>query len=188
MKAVQLHAFGGPEVLHIGEVSTPQAGPKELLVRVQATAVNRADTLQRKGKYPAPPGESSILGLEMAGEVAAVGQEVSRWKVGDQVCGLLGGGGHAEFAVIHEEMALPIPKGLDAVSAAAIPEVFLTAFQALHWLANLQAGERVLIHAGASGVGTAAIQLAKEMKAAEVFVTASAPKHALCLKLGADRA
>jgi tumor protein p53-inducible protein 3 len=187
MKAVLIKAFGGPEQLYLGEWEAPRPGPKEILVRVRATAVNRADTLQRQGKYPVPPDASPILGLEMAGEVAEVGAEVSRWQVGDQVCGLLGGGGHAEYALIHEELALLLPEGMAYTQATAIPEVFLTAFQALVWLAELQPGERVLIHAGASGVGTAAIQIAKE-KGAEVIVTASAPKHALCLDLGANLA
>jgi len=187
MKAVLIKAFGGPEQLYLGEWETPHPGPKEILVRVRATAVNRADTLQRQGKYPVPPDASPILGLEMAGDVAEVGAGVSRWQVGDRVCGLLGGGGHAEYALIHEELALPLPEGMTYNQATAIPEVFLTAFQALVWLAELQPGERVLIHAGASGVGTAAIQIAKE-KGAEVIVTASAPKHALCLRLGANLA
>lgn len=187
MKAVLIKASGGPEQLYLGEWETPRPGPKEILVRVRATAVNRADTLQRQGKYPVPPDASPILGLEMAGEVAKLGAKVSRWQVGDQVCGLLGGGGHAECALIHEELALPLPAGMTYSQATAIPEVFLTAFQALVWLAELQPGERVLIHAGASGVGTAAIQIARE-KGAEVLVTASAPKHALCHELGANLA
>jgi putative PIG3 family NAD(P)H quinone oxidoreductase len=187
MKAILIKSPGGPEQLYVGEYETPQPGPTEILVRVVATAVNRADTLQRQGKYPVPAGSSPILGLEMAGEVVAIGSEVSRWQPGDQVCGLLGGGGHAEYAAIHQDLALPLPAGMDYVQAAAIPEVFLTAYQALIWLGALQPGERVLIHAGASGVGTAAIQIARE-QGAEVFVTASAGKHALCLDLGASMA
>ena len=185
MRAVLINTPGGPEQLYLGEVAPPQPGPADLLVRVAATAVNRADTLQRQGKYPVPPGESDILGLEIAGEVAAVGAEVSRWQVGDRVCGLLGGGGHAEYVCMHQDLALPLPGEMSYAEAAAIPEVFLTAFQALIWLGELQPGERVLIHAGASGVGTAAIQIARE-KGAEVLVTASQPKHALCLDLGAS--
>lgn len=184
MKAVQVKAFGGPEQLYIGEWEKPQPGPEEILVQVEATAVNRADTLQRRGKYPPPEGESPILGLEMAGTVVERGAQAHRWEVGDRVCGLLGGGGYAEFAAIPERLALPVPAGLDAVQAAALPEVFLTAFQALRWLARLQEGETILIHAGASGVGTAAIQLAKVMGAVPI-VTASAGKHELCRELGA---
>jgi putative PIG3 family NAD(P)H quinone oxidoreductase len=187
MKAIQVKASGGPEQLYLGEYETPAPAENEILVKVEATALNRADTLQRMGKYPPPEGDSPIMGLEMAGEVVAVGDAVIHWKVGDKVCGLLGGGGYAEYAVIPERLALPWPEGLDAVQAAAIPEVFLTAFQALRWLAQLHEGERVLIHAGASGVGTAAIQLAKVMGAHPV-VTASAGKHALCTELGAELA
>lgn len=184
MKAIQVKAFGGPEQLYLGEYDTPEPTENEVLVKVEATALNRADTLQRMGKYPPPEGDSPILGLEMAGTVVEVGKAVLHWKVGDKVCGLLGGGGYAEYAVIPERMALPWPEGFDAVQAAAVPEVFLTAFQALRWLARLQEGERVLIHAGASGVGTAAIQLAKVMGAHPV-ATASFGKHSLCKELGA---
>ncbi len=187
MKAILFDQPGGPEVLYIGEATRPELQAQHVLVKVAATALNRADTLQRQGKYPAPPGESPILGLEMAGTVVALGEGVSRWKAGDRVCGLLGGGGYAEYALIHEGLALPIPADWTFEQAAAMPEVFLTAFQALVFLAKLQAGERLLIHAGASGVGTAAIQIAREM-GAEVFVTASAAKHQICLDLGAKAA
>ncbi|MCI5082925.1 MAG: NAD(P)H-quinone oxidoreductase [Saprospiraceae bacterium] len=187
MKAVQIKEFGGPEQLFIGDWDDPKVGPHDLLVMVKATALNRADTLQRMGKYPPPKGDSPIMGLEMAGEVVAVGEAVSRWKVGDQVCSLLGGGGYAELAVVHEDLAMPIPEGLQYEEAAAIPEVFLTAYQALIWLAKLEKDERILIHAGASGVGTAAIQLARQQGAIPI-VTASAPKHELCLQLGAEKA
>ena len=186
MKAVIIKEFGGPEQLAIGSWPTPEAGPHDLLVRVHASALNRADTLQRQGKYPPPPGASPILGLEMAGEVVQVGSEVKRYKVGDRVCGLLGGGGYAEYVVIHEEIALPIPAGMDYQQAAAIPEVFLTAFQAIQWIGKLQAGERVLVHAAASGVGTAALQLARVI-GAESLATASAGKHEICRELGAAK-
>ncbi|MFN7119197.1 MAG: NAD(P)H-quinone oxidoreductase [Saprospiraceae bacterium] len=187
MRAVLLKKFGSADNLYISTYPPPPLGEQEILVKVHATALNRADLLQREGKYPAPPGESEILGLEMAGEIVEVGSNVTKWQAGDRVCGLLGGGGYAELAVIHEDLALPIPAALSFEQAAAIPEVFLTAFQALHWLAKLQAQESVLIHAGASGVGTAAIQLAKQAKAS-VLVTASAGKHDFCLQLGADYA
>ena len=188
MKAILINQPGGADQLQLGEYETPAPQARELLVKVAATAVNRADILQREGKYPPPPGVSPILGLEMSGEVVEVGREVTRWSVGDSVFGLLPGGGYAEYAVIHEHMALPVPRGLPLTEATAIPEVFLTAYQALHWLGKLQAGERVLIHAGASGVGTAAIQLAKAMQAGDIIVTASATKHAACLQLGAHYA
>ncbi|MEM8909218.1 MAG: NAD(P)H-quinone oxidoreductase, partial [Bacteroidota bacterium] len=187
MKAILMRNFGDPDQLYLGTYDQPQIGPNEALVKVKATALNRADTLQRKGKYPPPAGASPILGLEMAGEVVQIGSEVSRWQKGDRVCALLSGGGYAEYVAVHEALMLPLPVNWNWVEGAAIPEVYLTAFQALNWLAQLQAGERVLIHAGASGVGTAAIQLARAM-GAEVGVTASGGKHALCLSLGASYA
>ena len=186
MKAVIIQQAGGPEQLRIGEWPRPTPGPEEVLVKVHATAINRADTLQRKGFYPPPPGASPILGLEMSGEVVECGRNCSRIQVGQRVCGLLAGGGHAEYVVIHESLAIPIPDTMSFTEAAAIPEVFLTAFQALHPLGRFQAGEQILIHAGASGVGTAAIQLAKEMGASSILITASAAKHDLCRSLGAD--
>ncbi len=185
MRAVLLRASGGPEVLYLGEYPTPTPGPGELLVRVQAASVNRADILQREGKYPPPPGANPILGLDIAGTVAALGPGVTHWQVGDRVFGLLEGGGYAEYAVLPAGMAMPIPENLSFEEAAAIPEVFLTAYQALVWLGELQAGEQVLIHAGASGVGTAAIQLARRL-GAKVHVTASAAKHEACRALGAE--
>ncbi len=188
MEAILITSPGGAEQLHIGIWETPVPQPHEILVKVAATAVNRADILQREGKYPPPQGASPILGLEMSGEVVATGSAVRKWKQGDLVFGLLPGGGYAEFAVIHEDMALPVPEHFSLTEAAAIPEVFLTAYQALQWLAHLQSGEQVLIHAGASGVGTAAIQLARQLEASQIIVTASASKHQICLDLGADQA
>lgn len=187
MKAILIKNFGAPENLELGEFDTPQPTENQVLIKVHATALNRADLMQREGKYPPPPGESPILGLEIAGEIVSAGAAVTKWQVGDRVCGLLGGGGYAEYAVLHEEMALPIPDHLSYEAAAAIPEAFLTAFQALVWLAKLQKGESVLIHAGASGVGTAAIQLAKQFES-PIYVTASAAKHEFCLQLGATHA
>lgn len=184
MQAVLVQSPGGPEQLQIGTWKKPVPTTRQLLIRVEATALNRADTLQRAGKYPPPLGASPILGLELAGTVVALGQEASKFNIGDAVFGLLPGGGYAQYAVIHEDMAIPLPEGMPMEQAAAIPEVFLTAFQALQWLARLQTGETILIHAGASGVGTAAIQLASEM-GGQVLVTASATKHHLCLELGA---
>lgn len=186
MQAILFDTFGAPDVLHIGNCPAPSMGLHDLLVDVRATALNRADLLQRQGKYMPPPGESSILGLEMSGYVSAVGPEVEGWTVGDRVCALLTGGGYAQQVVVPAEMALRLPPSMSFTEGAAIPESFLTAYQALHLLADLQAGERVLIHAGASGLGTAAIQLARLAGAAEVFVTASAGKHDCCRALGAD--
>jgi len=187
MKAVLLKDFGGPEQMYIGERDIPSPDDDEILIKVEATALNRADTLQRMGKYPPPKGDSDIMGLEVAGTVLKAGSSVSKWKPGDKVCGLLGGGGYATHAVINEQMALPVPEGLSVTEAAAIPEVFLTAFQAIRWIANLKESEQILIHAGASGVGTAAIQLAKAMGAIP-YVTASAGKHDICKSLGAVHA
>lgn len=186
MKAILVKQPGGPEQLILGEFEKPSPKPDELLVKVHATALNRADTLQRQGKYPPPAGASSILGLEIAGVVEEVGTDCTKYKKGDKVLGLLPGGGYAEYAVIDEAMAMPIPDNLSFEEAAAIPEVFLTAWQALVWLGKLQPNERVLIHAGASGVGTAAIQLAREL-GAEVLVTASEGKLHICKELGAHK-
>lgn len=186
MLAVTNNVFGGPEVLSLSSVPDPIPADQEILVEVYATALNRADLLQRQGKYPPPSGASTILGLEMAGVVVKTGKHVQKWQPGDAVFGLLPGGGYATLAVIHQDMAMKIPHGLSMMEAAAIPEVFLTAYQALFLLAQIQNKEKVLIHAGASGVGTAAIQLAKT-KQAKVLVTASAPKHHICLSLGTDQ-
>lgn len=185
MKAILVNKPGGIEELQIGELATPEPREQEVLVRVRAAALNRADILQRKGYYPPPPGASDILGLEFAGEIVALGANCHRLSIGDRVCGLLAGGGYAQYAAIHEQMAMPIPENANDAEAAAIPEAFLTAFHALFLLGNLQTGQRVLIHAGASGVGTASIQLAREI-GAEIFVTASREKKLLaCKRLGA---
>lgn len=185
MKAVLVSTEGDPEHLTIGEYPTPEPGADELLVKVHAAALNRADTLQRRGHYPPPEGASEILGLDIAGTIEAMGPGCVNWNEGDRVFGLVPGGGYAEYAVIHKEMAMAVPPGLSLTEAAAIPEVFLTAYQALHWLGQLQAGHHVLIHAGASGVGTAAIQLVRAAEA-HPYVTASAPKHDVCRELGAE--
>jgi tumor protein p53-inducible protein 3 len=185
MKAILFDQPGGPEVLRYGDAPDPQPGPDELLVRVRATACNRADLLQRRGAYPPPPGASPILGLELAGEVV---QPAGSWHAGDRVMAVVSGGGYAELAVVPAGMAMPIPMGLSFEQAAAIPEAFLTAYLNLFTLGGLAAGERVLIHAGASGVGTAAIQLARAA-GARVFTTAgSNEKLARCRELGADEA
>lgn len=187
MRAVLVSEEGDPEHLTIGEVPTPAPGPDEVRVRVHATALNRADTFQRRGHYPPPEGASAILGLEMAGVVEETGPGVIDWHEGDRVFSLLAGGGYAEQVVVHKDLLMAVPPGLSMREAAAVPEVFLTAYQALHWLGAVQSGHEVLIHAGASGVGTAAIQLAKEA-GAHSYVTASAPKHDLCRDLGAEAA
>ncbi|BCJ87236.1 NAD(P)H-quinone oxidoreductase [Effusibacillus dendaii] len=185
MKAVLMNGFGDSDVLYIGEHPDPIMGEQDLLVRVRATALNRADLLQRRGLYPPPPGASEILGLEMAGEVVSVGAAVTGWKPGDRVCALLPGGGYAELVSIPADMAIRLPDSFSFEQGAAIPEVFLTAYLNLFWLGGLQPGQKVLVHAGASGVGTAAIQLIREAGAVSI-VTAGAPeKLQRCFELGA---
>jgi len=184
MKAVLIKADGSGD-LTWGDAPSPTLGARDALVDVHATAVNRADLLQRRGFYPPPPGESDVLGLEAAGVVAAVGSAVTRVRVGDRVCCLLAGGGYAEQVAAHEAMLLPIPADLDFAQAAAIPEAFYTAFVNLVLEAGMAEGERVLIHAGASGVGTAAIQLARARGAIAIVTAGSDDKIARCVALGA---
>jgi putative PIG3 family NAD(P)H quinone oxidoreductase len=171
MKAVTIAEFGGPEVLTVTEVPDPTLSEGQVLVDVYATALNRADLLQRRGKYPPPPGESEILGLECAGVVSACGAGVNSVKVGDRVMALLAGGGYAERVAMDARMAIPIPDSLSFVEAAAIPEAFLTAREALFVLGDLKPQENVLIHAAAGGVGSAAVQLARA-NGSTVFGTA----------------
>ena len=181
MKAITFAGYGGPDVLRLDDVPEP-----DLLVRVRASALNRADTMQRRGHYPPPPGESDILGLELAGEVEAVGASVSGFKPGDRVFGLVGGGGYAEKACLDHRMAMSIPPGWDFVKAAAVPEVFFTANETLFTLGRLEAGETVLIHAGASGVGTAGIQMARQVGARVLVTAGSEEKVARTEALGAS--
>jgi putative PIG3 family NAD(P)H quinone oxidoreductase len=192
MRAVVLDGHGGPEVLRPADVPPPTMGPDDLLVDVHYAALNRADVVQRMGGYPDPrrkPGDTSpeIPGMEYAGRVAAVGDRVTGWSVGDAVMGIEGGGCYAEQVVTHHRLALPVPPGLDLADAAAVPEVFITAWDALVVQGGLTSGRWALIHAGASGVGTAGIQIAKAI-GASVAVTCSAGKMAACEELGADLA
>ncbi|WP_047150337.1 NAD(P)H-quinone oxidoreductase [Aneurinibacillus tyrosinisolvens] len=174
--------------LYLGETENPAVSEDELLVKVKATALNRADLLQKRGLYPPPSGASPILGLEMAGVVEKVGSNVEGWKAGDRVCALLPGGGYAEYAAIPAGMAIRIPEGFSFEEAAAIPEVFLTAYLNLFLLGGLKPGYTVLIHAGASGVGTAAIQLVREAGSAAIVTAGSEEKRETCLALGASKA
>jgi putative PIG3 family NAD(P)H quinone oxidoreductase len=175
MRAVVITRPGGPEVLEVQEIATPEATADLVMVRVRAAGLNRADLSQRAGHYPAPVGSpAAIPGLEFAGEVEAVGSLVSRWKPGQRVMGITGGGGQAEYILVHEGTLIEIPKNLNYVQAAAIPEVFITAHDALFTQGGLQMGERVLIHAAGSGVGTAAIQLA-HCVSATIFGTSRTP-------------
>jgi len=184
MRAIGFDTPGDPEVLTVREVPRPLPVEKHVRIKVAAAGVNRADTLQRRGKYPPPPGASLIPGLEVSGIIDVVAKGCWKWKPGDRVMGLLSGGGYAEYAIMHEDMVMAVPDTLNLLHAAAIPEVFLTAYQSTVWLAHLQARETILIHAGASGVGTAAIQLALALDAVPI-VTASKEKHDLCNQLGA---
>jgi putative PIG3 family NAD(P)H quinone oxidoreductase len=186
MRAVVLHSYGGPEVLTIEEVAEPVPGPDEVLVEVAATALNRADLLQRMGLYPDPRRvKPEIPGLEFAGTVVDVGARVTMWQVGDRVMGIEAGGAYAERIATHERQLLAVPAGMALAHAAAIPEVFLTAWDALVLQGGLSSGRWALVHAGASGVGTASIQIAKVI-GARIAVTCSAGKADACRELGAD--
>lgn len=182
-----LESYGGPEVLTIREVPDPVPSPEEIEVAVAATALNRADLLQRMGLYPGPKMENEIPGMEFSGVVSAVGASVDRWQVGDEVMGIVGGAAYAERLVIHQRQVMPVPSSIAVADAAAIPEVFLTAFDALVVQGGLTSGRWALVHAGASGVGTAAIQIAKGI-GARIAITASAGKLDRCRLLGADLA
>lgn len=187
MRAVVLESYGGPEVLTIREVPEPVAGPEEVLVEVHSTALNRADLLQRMGFYPGPDMEHEIPGMEFAGTITAIGERVTGRAVGDEVMGIVGGGAYAQQLAVHERQTMMIPTSVGLADAAAIPEVWITAFDALVAQGGLTSGRTALVHAGASGVGTAAIQIAKAM-GARIAVTASAGKVEACRELGADLA
>src|SRR5918997_2526048 len=187
MRALIYEGAGGPEVITIGDVPKPEVGKDHIRVRVHAAGLNRADLIQRRGQYPAPHGwPANIPGLEYAGEVEAVRPGVTRWKVGDRVMGLVGGGGQAEYVVVHQDEALEIPQGLSYEEAATIPEAFLTAYDALVTRGRLSAGERVLIHAVGSGVGTAAAQIAKHLGGTVLGTSRSGDKLAKALVYGLD--
>jgi putative PIG3 family NAD(P)H quinone oxidoreductase len=186
MRAVVLTQFGGPEVLQIVDIPAPKPGPEEVLVQVRATALNRADLLQRRGLYPNPfPDAHDVPGMEFSGTVASVGERVRAWHVGDEVMGIVSGGAYGEQLVVHERQAMRIPAGVSLADAAAIPEVFITAWDAIVVQGGLTSGRWVLVHAAASGVGTAAVQIAKAI-GARVVATCSAGKVAAVRALGAD--
>lgn len=188
MQAITLPSFGGPEVLTLATVPDPVAAPGEVLVDVSATALNRADLLQRQGFYNPPPGASPYPGLECSGVIRALGEGVAGWAVGDQVCALLSGGGYAEQVAVPVGQLLPVPEGLSLVEAAALPEVVCTVWSNVFQLAALQPGERLLVHGGTSGIGTMAIQLGVR-HGCEVVVTVGSPhKAARALELGASQA
>jgi putative PIG3 family NAD(P)H quinone oxidoreductase len=188
MTVIEIAEPGGPDKLVPGRRPVPQPAPGEVLIKIATAGVNRPDCLQRQGGYPPPPGASDIPGLEVAGTVVALGEGVERWRVGDEVCALLTGGGYAEYCTAPAPQCLPIPAGLTSQQAAALPETFFTVWSNVFDRARLQPGETLLVHGGTSGIGTTAIQLAKAL-GSRVFVTVGgAEKIQPCLDLGAERA
>jgi NADPH2:quinone reductase len=186
MRYIDKSESGGPEVLVLAEGPRPEPGPGEVLIKVAAAGINRSDVMQRKGVYPPPPDASPILGLEVAGRIAALGRSVSAWKIGDDVCALTNGGGYAEFVAVPQGQCLPVPAGLDMEAAAALPETFFTVWSNVFDRAGLKKAERFLVHGGSSGIGTTAIQMANSM-GAWVATTAGTPeKCRACEDLGAD--
>ena len=187
MRAVEITKFGAPEVLKIATRPVPQPHAGEVLIRVEAAGVNRPDVSQRKGNYPPPPGASDLPGLEVAGEIVSLGEGVTEWKVGDRVCALIAGGGYAEYCAAPAPQCLPIPKGLSAIEAASLPETYFTVYPNVFERGRLAGKDTLLNQGGSSGIGVAAIQMAKAM-GHTVFVTAgSEEKCRACVALGADR-
>jgi putative PIG3 family NAD(P)H quinone oxidoreductase len=188
MTAIEIAGFGGPDVLVPAVRPTPEIGRGDVLIKVDAAGVNRPDVAQREGKYPPPPGASEIPGLEVAGSIVDIGSDVGTWHTGDRVCALVAGGGYAEYCAAPAVQCLPPPRGLDAVQAAAIPETFFTVWSNVFERGRLQPGEWLLIHGGSSGIGTAAIQLARAFGAKPIVTAGSDEKCAACERLGAVRA
>lgn len=186
MRAILIEAPGGPDMLKPGRRLVPAPGPREVLVRVAAAGVNRPDVAQRQGSYPPPPGASDIPGLEVAGEVVALGEGVQRWRIGDRLCALVAGGGYAEHVCVHETNALPVPEGLTLVEAAGLPETCFTVWSNVFARGRLSPGEALLVHGGTSGIGTTAIQFAKAFGSFVIATAGSGPKCDACLRLGAD--
>jgi putative PIG3 family NAD(P)H quinone oxidoreductase len=186
MRAVIATEPGGPEVLTVTEIPDPEIGPGEVLLDVVAAGLNRADLLQRQGFYPPPPGASDVIGMECSGTVAAVGTDVTGWSVGDPACALLAGGGYAERVAVPAGQLMPVPDGVDLVTAAAIPEVAATVWSNVFMVAGLQPQETLLVHGGAGGIGSFAIQLAHRLGARVVTTAGTADKLAACAALGAD--
>jgi putative PIG3 family NAD(P)H quinone oxidoreductase len=188
MRFVAMTGYGGPGVLRLAEGPVPRPGADEVLIWVAAAGINRGDILQRTGNYPPPPGVSAVLGLEVSGTIAVVGDNVHDWREGQEVCALLAGGGYAEYCVAPAPQCLPIPRGVGLVEAAALPETFFTVWTNVFDRGRLAPGESLLVHGGTSGIGTTAIQLARASNA-HVFATAGSPaKCAVCRELGAERA
>lgn len=187
MRAVEASEPGGPGVLRIATRPVPAPGPGDVLVRVAFAGVNGPDLMQRRGLYPPPPGASDLLGLEISGEIVAVGNEVTAWSVGDRVCALTNGGGYAEFCSVDASHCLPIPDGLDETAAASLPETFFTIWSNIFMTAGLSEGEVFLVHGGAGGLGTTSIQLGKAFGATVVATESPEERCAFCRELGADR-
>jgi NADPH2:quinone reductase len=188
MTAIGIPKPGGPEALVAEQRPLPKPGPREILIKVAASGVNRPDVAQRTGNYPPPPGASDIPGLEIAGEVVALGEGASAFKLGDKVMALVAGGGYAQYCTAHESHALPVPHSLTMTEAAAIPETFFTVWSNVFERGALKSGETLLVHGGSSGIGTTAIQLAKAFGAKVIVTAGSQDKCDACLSLGADRA
>jgi NADPH2:quinone reductase len=186
MTAIGIREPGGPHVLAPERRPLPRPGAGEVLIKVAAAGVNRPDVMQRRGLYPPPPGASDIPGLEIAGQVIALGPDATRWKLHDDVMALVSGGGYAEYCVAHEDHCLPIPAGIDLIEAAAIPETYFTVWHNVFERGRLAAGETLLVHGGSSGIGTTAIMLAKNFGARVIVTAGSAEKCEACRKLGAD--
>jgi putative PIG3 family NAD(P)H quinone oxidoreductase len=186
MKAITLHGFGGPEVLAWSELPDPEPAPAEVLIRVAASAVNRADVAQRQGHYPPPPGAPATPGLECSGTIIGLGTEVSGWALGDEVCALLAGGGYAELVTVEAAQLLPVPRGISLVEAAALPEVTCTVWSNVVTIARLQSDEVLLVHGGSSGIGTMAVQVGRLLGARVAVTAGSQAKLDACLALGAS--
>jgi putative PIG3 family NAD(P)H quinone oxidoreductase len=188
MNAVEIASFGGPEVLKPARRPVPQPQPGEVLIKVAAAGINRPDVLQRQGGYAPPPGASDLPGLEVAGEIVALGEGVTDWRIGDRVTALVSGGGYAEYCVAPAPQVLPVPRGFDMVLAAAVPETFFTVWTNVFERGALKAGETFLVHGGSSGIGTTAIQLAHHFGARVIATVGGDEKAAACRALGADLA
>jgi len=185
VKVASLPVFGGPDVLEVADAPMPSVGPRDVLIRVAAAGINRADILQRRGLYPPPPDAPPWPGLEVAGEVAEVGDEVAQWRVGDRVCALITGGGYAEYVACHESLVLPTPDDLSDEEAAALPEAVCTVWSNLR-VGGVPGAKSILVHGGSGGIGTTAIQIARAV-GLRVLVTAGGPERvARCVELGAD--
>jgi putative PIG3 family NAD(P)H quinone oxidoreductase len=188
MTCIEITSPGGPDVLRSAERPVPSPGADEILIRVAAAGINGPDIYQRQGLYPAPPGASNIPGLEVAGTVVAIGDKASRWRVGDQVCALLGGGGYAEYCTAPALLCLPVPPGLSLAEAAALPETFFTVWTNVYERAKLQPGEVLLVHGGGGGIGTTAVQVAAKLGSREFTTEAGGEKCDALVRLGAERA